>query len=291
MQTLLGPMLVLFGSVCFSVNGTMRALMPVEAGALSVTFIRMGLACVLLAIWCTATHKWPKSFRTFPIKLQFAYALALLCYQYCFFSAIPMIGVAVTTVVAIGFTPVATVFFSYLFYKTRPPKVWFFATPLAVLGIILVNDFQGQAIQWVGVFLPIFAALCYGFNISIAKVMMRDIEPEAVICIITGMIAAMVFPFVFVGPMAWILEPQGLGASLGIGVIAGGLAFAFLFAGMRRTEPAVTSTLSLAEPIGAVMWGVLLLGEALTAQAAVGVGLVLLAIAAICVTQLMHTGR
>lgn len=44
----------------------------------------------------------------------------------------------------------------------------------------------------------------------------------------------------------------------------GGVAFALFFSGMRSTDSAVTVTLSLGEPVGAVFWSVFLLNEILS---------------------------
>lgn len=77
-------------------------------------------------------------------------------------------------------------------------------------------------------------------------------------------------------PSAW--TPEATGALLGLGVLCGALAYLPFFTLIRDIGPSRTLTVGLAVPVLGVLWGRLLLGEALTLAMLGGMALVIAAL-------------
>lgn len=82
-------------------------------------------------------------------------------------------------------------------------------------------DIELKTVNWLAVTFLLVAACCYSFNISTAKTMMKKVEPEAVICLIMGLIALMTTPALFFEPIGRVAQPRGVVAALGLCCISG----------------------------------------------------------------------
>ena len=78
-------------------------------------------------------------------------------------------------------------------------------------------------------------------------------------------------------PSTW--TPAALAALLAVGLLVSGLAYLPFFTLIRDIGPSRTLTVGLAVPVLGVLWGWLLLGEAVTAPMVLGTALVLAALA------------
>ena len=83
----------------------------------------------------------------------------------------------------------------------------------------------------------------------------------------------LLLPVHFCTPPLWLLQPQGMGMALYLGVVTAALAFSLTLAGLRRTPTAMAATLALVEPLGAACWGIFLLHEPVGGQELAGMGL------------------
>jgi drug/metabolite transporter (DMT)-like permease len=77
-------------------------------------------------------------------------------------------------------------------------------------------------------------------------------------------------------PSAW--TPSALGALVGVGVLVSGLAYLPFFTLVRDIGPTRALTVGLAVPLLGIVWGWLLLGEAITGAMLVGAALVIAAL-------------
>ncbi len=127
-----------------------------------------------------------------------------------------------------------------------------------------------------GVALALLAAGCYGGYTVAAKQLLRAYRPiEGVIAASLlggGLMLAPAFTF----HSSAVLSAQGLLLVAWLGLISTALAYALFVQGLRRIPATTAGTLSLAEPLIAVVLAVLILGERFAALTLVG-GLLLLA--------------
>ncbi|MEX1222223.1 MAG: EamA family transporter [Idiomarina sp.] len=66
-----------------------------------------------------------------------------------------------------------------------------------------------------------------------------------------------------------------------LGVLGGGVSFAFYVVGLRQTPPAIASIVAMVEPVTAALFGVIILGELLVGIQLAGMALILVTVAAL----------
>lgn len=91
--------------------------------------------------------------------------------------------------------------------------------------------------------------------------------------------AVLMAPLLALSPPVSAWTPEALGGLVGVGMLCSGLAYLPFFTLIRDIGPSRTLTVGLAVPVLGVLWGWLLLGEAVTAPMVLGTALVLGALA------------
>ena len=160
-----------------------------------------------------------------------------------------------------------------------PRSVWFIATTIAVVGIILLNlqNFSGQ-VNILYTFLPLLAGLAYALEIVFAKEAMQGSSSEVCMMIVMALVALFNLPSLFFNELTWAFTSRGILVCLGLGLVTASMAFALFFGGTKTTPAAVASTLGMAEPLGAALWGITLLHEPCTLTTLSGIVLILLSL-------------
>ena len=120
------------------------------------------------------------------------------------------------------------------------------------------------------------AGLGYASYTVLAKRMIdAGAAPERVMSAAFGRGALILLPVPLVAGLGWLGSPEGVALALYLGAVPTALAY-FLFArGLRSLSAGETATLTLAEPLTAVLLGALVLGERPGAVAIAGAALVL----------------
>lgn len=265
-----GPFLVLLGALCFSTSGTIQAISPQGATPFVVGALRLLIGGIALFLWCL----WQKKLRFDGIwdKRAVIFAtIGIVGFQLCFFSGVKYAGVAVGTVVAIGFSPIAVAILGFIFNGECPQKSWYFATLLAIIGLFMLNYHAAQTPSIAGIVLPLAAGIFYGIYFIFSKPLVQKNPSELVMMVLCLWGSVILFPLFFIYPISWIFTISGMWATLGLGVLTTAIAYSFLLAGLKNTPSATASTLSLAEPLGAACWGILFLGEPITRGSAAGI--------------------
>ena len=218
--------------------------------------------------------------RSLPWTLAAAIATAL--YQVAFFSSVARTGVALGTIIMLGTAPLFTALLSRLFLREGLTRRWLLGTAVAVTGCALVIIPQGEiSVNLLGFGLALVAAACYGVYTVSAKRLLHHHAPLAVIAASLGLGAVLLFP-IALRQAPELLQPRSALTVLWLGFAATALAYTFFARGLRRVPAASVATLGLAEPLAAVLLGLLVLGERLSPIVSVGVmflfaGLVLVA--------------
>ncbi len=278
-QYLKGILLVLISAVCFSVSGTLQALAPEEATPFVITEMRMIIGAAFLFLWCLCFGKLPAWGVRIPWRPLFICAFFLLIGQLCFFSGMKFLGVAAGAVISIGSAPIFAALFAWIFFRITPSFIWAAATTAAITGVVLINGFNLDSSRLTFIGILLLDGLTYAAYISYSSRINFNIDSDFCVMLILSIIAIALSPVLFLYPTEWVISSwRGFGVCLGLGVFTGGVAFAFLTAGARLISSNTASTLCLAEPLGAVCWGIFLLKEQLSISNLVGVMLILCAI-------------
>ncbi len=184
----------------------------------------------------------------------------------------------------IGTGPSMVIFFTYpaivlllnkVIYKTKIPKIYFFALLLIAVGMTQLVGFEGFKLDYIGIFLAIFSAFLYacyilcGDNIQISPAMSTLMVSLG--CAFASLIYAL-WDQSFIIPTT---QVQWL-KILGIGVISTALPMILFLEALKRISPEKASILSVTEPLFVVIFGVLLLDEFINIPKMVGIVAILL---------------
>src|SRR5262249_53757171 len=91
--------------------------------------------------------------------------------------------------------------------------------------------------------------------------------------------ALVLLPFLAGEPMGWLRTPAGLAMALWLGVAATGVAYLLYGYGVRTLDTATATTLTLAEPVTAALFALVILDEHLNPIEWVGAAVVLAGLA------------
>ncbi|MDP9865741.1 MULTISPECIES: DMT family transporter [Streptosporangium] len=200
---------------------------------------------------------------------------AMAVYQTAYFAAIAASGLAVATVITIGATPVLVAAGARVLLGERLGPAGLGAVATALTGLAMLTLDGGSAtFSMAGVGWALLSAAGYA-GVTLLNRASTD-----------GPYATAMGGFVVGGlcllPLALAqgLLPQGdlLASSVIIaylGAVPTALAYGLFFAGLAAVRATTAAVISLVEPVGAAVIGVLLLGERLTPQAVAGAVLLL----------------
>ena len=183
-------------------------------------------------------------------------------------------GVAVGTVVAIGFSPIVVALLGLIFLREKPAKAWYPATGLALIGLILLNADAVGGASFAGMAFPLLAGFSYACYFVFSKPLAQNAAPGSVMMVLCLLSGLCMLPVFWIYPAAWLATPVGALVALHLGVVTTAIAFSLTLAGLKVTPAATASTLSLAEPLSAACLGIFFLHEPLSLSAAVGIALI-----------------
>lgn len=282
-----GAVLVVAAAALFGTIGTARALGP-DAPALPVAAARSALACVLLAVvpLLMARRRGAErqlsvgagvrlAFRTRAVWIA---AVGQALFQWCFLAAIPRVGVAVGTLVAIGLTPVVTGALS-----RHVDRVWMLATGIGLAGLVLLIGFSPVQ-DTAGLLLALGASAAYGIYLlagsGLADARARDgLSLDTALAVVFSIAAVgLLLPALATGPWAWLTTQSGIAMIVYLAVLPTLVAYHLLGTGLHSVSASTASTLGLTEPVVGTALGVLVLDERLGLVSALGALLVLTAV-------------
>lgn len=278
-----GTLCVLAAGMCWGTTGTIQAFAPKEASSLTIGAARVIFAGIILFLFMLIKKKRSLFEGYWNIKGVLIAAFGLAAYQFAFFSAVRLTGVAVGTMVAIGAAPPVAGAFGYFFFKERLSMRWYIATLLAVTGctmLALGGESGAVSVSFMGVVLAIAAAVSYALEGLGLRYVRRD--PYEVVAVVSAVSGLMALPCFLTGNIAWMAEPRGAACMLLLTVLSTILPYTLFTIGLQYIKLGTAYTLGLSEPLTAWFLSTVLLGERLSVTATAGVavlfaGLLLLA--------------
>ena len=255
---------VLGAAALFGTTGTAQALGPAGTTPLSLGTLRIGLGAVVL--WVLARrgphrmdlvrHRWPLLFG----------ALGVAAYQPSFFTGTQRSGVALGTIVALGSGPLFAGAIEAGWLGKAPSPAWWIATAVSVLGgamLVLAGDARADFAA-VGLAGSLGAGLSYAVYAMAAKVLIGRGMPATVALAWPFTLGALALvPFAIGEPWGWTLGLPGLVMVAHLAIVTVGLAYYLYGYGLRTLDVSAAVTLTLAEPLTAVLLGVSVLDERL----------------------------
>jgi DME family drug/metabolite transporter len=272
-------LLVVSAAALFGTVGTARELGP-EIAAAPLGALRLAVgAAGLVALAALAGHGPRRVARLARNPATWWAAAGMVAFQTTFLAAVPLTGVAIGTLVAIGSAPAFT---GILGRRVTAP--WLAATAVAVAGLALLVLGDGvSGVSPSGVALALGAGLSYAvYTVAVKAVLDRGEDSTAVAAAAFALAALLLSPAMLRYDMSWAGTPDGLATGLYLALVPTTLAYALFNRGLGGLPARTVTTLGLAEPLVATVLGVAVLGERLPPPALAGgflvlVGLVMVA--------------
>lgn len=272
-EELKGGLLVVAAGMCWGMTGTIQALAPEKATSLTIGSARVFGAGSLLLIWILFRRRGILRGKKWDLTGILLAASGLTAYQFAFFSAVKLTGVAIGTMVAIGSAPVLAGILGRVFFKECLSSRWFISTLLAITGCFLLvtagnSNFSSASVT--GTMLAFGAALSYALEgAGLRLIGARD--PIETVSLISVVSAAMALPWLITGDISWIFSLRGMICIFFLSVLTTILPFSLFAKGIGKITLGKAYTLSLSEPMTAWMLSALLLGEKLSLIGSIGV--------------------
>jgi DME family drug/metabolite transporter len=279
-----GPVLAVVGAATlFGTTGTALAKGPPGIDALSAGSLRLliggaGLCLVglqaLTADLRSAQHK--------RLGTVFIGCLTVASYQLGFFWATQETGVALSTVVTIGVSPIASRFIGAV--RGRPsPDVWWLVSALGlILGLLLLvfgSASGAGAVQFdvVGVFSAILAGASYAAYTEVGSELMiggwRPTSAMAAMFFGAGLITS---PILLVRDVSWFATGSGMATILYLSLVTLTISYLWFGWGLNRLPPTTVVMLTMFEPVVAAVLAFAVLQESLTGVSWFGLSVVLI---------------
>jgi DME family drug/metabolite transporter len=201
-------------------------------------------------------------------------------YQAFFFASVERSGVATAALVTVGCIPPSAGIVGWLILRERPNKIWFLATTVGVTGLVIRSLSELEIGDSKGLLFAIVAGVGIGAYLNAAKIEIRaGGHPMQLpgMAYLLGSLGLLVIVRADLLAVNW--NTKAIGVALFLGVVTMGLANALQILGMRGITPGVAATMMLSDPVAAAILGVVVLGEVLTAQGAIGLALVIIGLA------------
>ncbi|MGS2644149.1 DMT family transporter [Streptosporangium sp. G12] len=211
--------------------------------------------------------------------------VAMAVYQTAYFAAIAESGLAVATVVTIGATPVLVAAGGRLLLGERLGATGLGAVTIALTGLAVLTLGDGwAAFSAAGIGWALLSAAGYAGVTLLNRASTGEPYATATGGFVVGGICLL--------PVAWAqgLLPSGdplasWAVVAYLGTVPTALAYGLFFTGLAAVRATTAAVISLVEPVGAAILGILLLGERLTPATACGSVLLLGAVALLALKE------
>lgn len=281
-RTLLAVAGVLGAAALFSTSGTSKALLEPDAAPASVAAVRLAVGALGMVGFVAWRGSGGDAFVLMRRPLVWLMALGVAGYQGFFFVGVQLTGVATGTLVALGSAPFMAGVLGWFVGEGAPGWVWLGATVVGISGLLLLTG-SGDA-NPVGVLAALAAAASYAVYTVFGARLSRDgHDASAVLTAAFVLGAVLLTPFLM--QAGWVFSGSGLVLAAWLGLVATTVAYLLFGLGLPVLQPGHIATLTLLEPVGATLWGVLLLGETLGATGWVGCSLILGALVVVGVRE------
>jgi DME family drug/metabolite transporter len=266
----------LLGAALFGTAGTAQALGPDTTSPIGVGVTRLlvgGLGLVLALP--LLGHRPREALTALRSPLTLVAGLCLAGFQVGFFGGVDRVGVALGTLVTVGSSPLFAGLLSW-FTGHPPTRTWAAATTVCLAGLVLLSSEGLGGGEPVGVLLALSAGLAIAtYTVVVKKLLDGGAQPAPVLASSTLAGGVVLGPLLLTQPMSWLGTPGGLALALYLGLATMTVANLLYGRALSGLSPGPMTTLMLADPIVATTLGVLLLDEALSALAWIGLLLVL----------------
>lgn len=257
-----------------------------DLAALTTSAWRMVIAAAALVLFVAATGRLGQvlaTLRSHPV-LAVAVGAGTAVYQGLYFVSVLKVGVTLSTVISLGLAPVIASTWEHARARTRPSRTDLTVLASALTGLVLMTVFASTVTgptgsPILGIVLAVASGATYAATTLVAHSIADAVDPIALTTCATAAGAVVLAPALVLaastgGPVIS-TRPGALLLLVYLGVATMALSYGLLYAGLRTTTASAATVASLIEPLSAALLAVVLLGENVTWQAALGGALIL----------------
>jgi DME family drug/metabolite transporter len=209
-------------------------------------------------------------------------------YQALYFVSVLLVGVSVSTVVALGLAPVLATAWEHVADRSWPSGRQLTVLAAALTGLVLISLGAGDAPgdhPELGILLAVGSGVTYAATTLVGRHVAQRADAVALTTCATVAGACALAPFLGLaagkGDPVSAQSPGSWALLVYLGVATMALAYGLLYAGLRSIPGSAATIATLVEPLSAALLAVLLLDERLSAVAVLGCVLILGAVAAL----------
>jgi DME family drug/metabolite transporter len=287
-----GFSLVVLAALCWGTSGISGRIVAdrTDLSPLDIAWYRLAIgAVVLLAGWALTARRRTTGVRiTRPVAVRLGLVAAgLAAYQLAFFSAVARAGVSIATLVALGLAPLLIAVGAVLLGHGRPSRTTSTALLVALVGLGLLVGVSAGVDAGTAVLLGALLAAGSALGYAVVTLASGGV-PAGVPVTLAGFAggAVLLTPAVLAAGARFPADPVAIAVLLYLGLVPSALAYTLFFTGVRTLPGAVTSIVTLLEPVTATVLATAFLGERLAPGAVVGGLLLLAAVAGLYVREL-----
>ncbi len=173
--------------------------------------------------------------------------------------------------------PIFLLFFSIYLFKEKIRRASVIALALSLLGLIVLlfpQDISLNDTHFVGLLLGSLSAIFFAAEIAAKKQLSHTYKADMVSALFLSLSAIFLLPFVSFSNIIQVGIEEWL-TLLAFGVIIIAIGVSVHISGLKDTKAQHVGTLNYIEPLGAILWGILFLSEALSANVVIGGALII----------------
>jgi len=289
-------------ATAWGTGGAVAAVLYSTSGldALAVSFWRFlggaaALAALRLLVHRPGALSLMRMVRTAPIQLAVT-GVGMAMYQTAYFAAVGMAGLAIATVVTLGFGPALVALGARLWMAERLGMRGIAIVGSALAGLVLLIFSDGSAGDAsarqpvLGLGLAVLSAVAYAGTTLLNRAMgAQDANADPVGNALIGFLvgSCCLLPLALAsGILPGRGDPVSTILLLGyLGLVPSALAYGLFFSGLTAVTATTASVVALVEPLAAAVIAVAFLGEQLTVTAVVGGAVLLGSVVALAITE------
>jgi len=271
--------MVLVAAACYATAGVARELGPPASTVPTLAALRSLVGAALLAaLWLVGRRRGSAGapLRSVPVRLWAVAAAGMALFAVGYFTGMRLTGIATGTVVALASAPLITGALEALLWRRVPSSRWLAATAAAIAGIsLLVFAGGGAEADPLGVAAAVAAGLGYAtFAMAARRIMDRGVRADAAMAVVFGLAGLALLPGMAADDPSWVATPGGAALVAWLGAVTVALAYWLYSTGLRSVAPSDATMLTLAEPVLATIFALVLLDQRPGAAGWIGIAVV-----------------
>jgi len=270
--------LSLFGNGLAGTAGTVAAIYALNTPSPVIGFVRLSIGAITLLILAPFFGgKLKGLIRLATRPGVWIMAASSASYQVFFFASVERTGVATAALITVGCIPVSAGIVGWIFLRERLSKIWLVSTAIAISGLVIASLGELQTNDATGLFYAVAAGSGIGAYINAAKLEVRAGGHSMQLPGMAFLLGSVGLFFIVRSELIQVQwTTQTILLAIYLGAVTMGIANGIQTLGLKGISPGVASTMMLADPVTAAVLGVVVLGEAVTLNGAVGLILVVI---------------